>query len=727
MATNDPALIVTRFPRKNDPHGTRLEVASFDALEKWMTRPIPYKGEDAHPLVSLASFEGDHRKLANVEHVYAIGLDVDTGEATEAAIREACHGLRAFAHTTRSSTPAARRWRVVVALTRPVVAGEHSALWPDLRARFAAVGIELDEAPKDPSRAWFVAATPDGGEFLSFSMAGAPLDVAAVPAEEHAPPVAPRLTDREARYRAAVLEKAVAEVAGAGAGDRNNALNRCSLRVIRLCGDSPDIRKRLEAAGLAAGLSQAEVRATVRSAAKGAAALGPAHVPPPSPAAAPAPPAAQPVATERDWRSELKYSETKKGDTKIESSIHNATVILGCDPAWAGVLGWDELAASVVKLAPPPWDRHDLAGDPLGEWTDADTTRVQRWFDRVWDVKLERTTAGQVVSLVAEGRKVNGVTAYLEGLVWDGTPRLDTWLADYLCADGPSEYLCDVGRWWLLSAVARAFRPGCKADHVLILEGSQGLGKSSALKVLAGEFFLDSPVDMTSKEGFLTIRGKWLIELAELSDLGRADERRAKAFFTSAVDDYRPPYASVSRPFPRRCVFAGTTNHVTEYLRDETGARRYWPVRVTGVALAELVRDRDQIWAEAVARYHEGEAWYPTTDAERARCSAEQEQRASRDEWSGGVEAFLKRNVDVSVGEILTHMGIPVERWDRTTQARIASILVTLGWEGYRSAEPGRPRRWRNALPGRVRDPLRSTDDPHVRASMDHDRTNHSA
>src|SRR4029077_167441 len=199
----------------------------------------------------------------------------------------------------------------------------------------------------------------------------------------------------------------------------------------------------------------------------------------------------------------------------------------------------------------------------------------------------------------------------LQGLHWDGVERVDTWLAAYLGAEG-TEYARAVGSRWLISAVARIFRPGAKADCCLILEGAQGIRKSTALRTVAGEYFTDELADLGSKDAAMQTRGVWIIELSELDNLSHAEVARIKAFMSPHTDLFRPPYGMRLVESPRQCVFAGTVNHGS-YLRDETGGRRFWPVVCGKIDIAELQRDRDQLWAEAKAKYRSGASWWLET------------------------------------------------------------------------------------------------------------------
>jgi predicted P-loop ATPase len=210
------------------------------------------------------------------------------------------------------------------------------------------------------------------------------------------------------------------------------------------------------------------------------------------------------------------------------------------------------------------------------------------------------------------------VRDYFNGLKWDGKPRIDTWLKDYLGAEGFDEYLSQVSAKVLCAIVARVFKPGTKFDYVLILEGEQGCGKSTAIEHLASrEWYTDTMIDLKNKDSFMALEGCVIMELAELSSFKGVSQDVIKNFITSPTDKYRKPYNRQMGEYKRQCVFIGTTNDV-EYLKDMTGNRRFWPVEVNGYDFkkALILRDRDQLFAEAKVRWENGEVLFLTGAAE---------------------------------------------------------------------------------------------------------------
>ncbi len=245
----------------------------------------------------------------------------------------------------------------------------------------------------------------------------------------------------------------------------------------------------------------------------------------------------------------------------------------------------------------------------VGPMTDNDYFLVGCWLSRHYELDAGSVDIGQAVYSVAETRRFNPLVDYLNGVKWDGTPRIDTWLSRHLGVE-ENEYSKNVARKWLIAAVARVMDPGCQVDTVLILEGRQGLGKTSVMRALAShEYYCNTSLSLRDKDALLVLQDAWIVELAELESMRNIEN--VKAFLSQRVDLFRRPYARATERAPRHCVFAGTTNQ-TDYLRDDSGNRRFWPVLTTKQAdIPALVAERDQLWAEAVAAYKSREPWYP--------------------------------------------------------------------------------------------------------------------
>jgi predicted P-loop ATPase len=395
----------------------------------------------------------------------------------------------------------------------------------------------------------------------------------------------------------------------------------------------------------------------------------------------------------------------------------NATTIFALDPRWNGVLAYHALGDRVVKLKAPEWHDDDRPAnvDP-GPWTDADTTRAQAWLAREYSLDLGADTLGSAVWAAAERTVIDPLRDYFEPLrgTWDGVERVDTWLSGALGAVDTA-YTRAIGRRWLISAVARALRPGVKVDCVLVLEGPQGVRKSTALATLCPNpgLFFDDDLQIGDKDAAQSLRGKWICELGELAALSRHELGTLKAFVTRGTDTYRPSFGRTARDFPRRTVFAASTNE-SEYLKDPTGNRRWWPVRVAVVRpidIEALSAYRDQLWAEALQLLEAGAPHYVDTPELAALCSTEQTQREQGDPWEEHVAAYLAgllakagspgdehpaacecvRCRGVTVSAVLTSsIGLQRDKQGRGEEMRAGVILRGLGWtKGERQRQEG--------------------------------------
>jgi predicted P-loop ATPase len=246
-------------------------------------------------------------------------------------------------------------------------------------------------------------------------------------------------------------------------------------------------------------------------------------------------------------------------------------------------------------------------------------------------------------------------------------------------------YTETIGRLFLIAAVARVFAPGAKADYVVVFEGRQGAGKSRACEALGAPWFSDALPDVSrEKDAAQHLRGKWIIEISELSAMSRTEAENLKSFISRPVERYRPPYGREEVSEPRQCLFIGTTNR-SSYLRDDTGGRRFWPVKVGRIDVDELAADRDQLFAEAVVAYRAGEPWWPSPDFERDHIRAEQEERFEVDAWEAEIEAFLRGRHRVQVSEVAREaLGITAAKIGTAEQRRIVSAISRLGWLSVR-------------------------------------------
>lgn len=393
---------------------------------------------------------------------------------------------------------------------------------------------------------------------------------------------------------------------------------------------------------------------------------------------------------------------------EVTKDVGNVALILSRDEAWRGRLRFNAFADRIeigecpsLPDMPPNWS--SLVPPAAGDVCSEHDVYVGLWLRRKYRVTWSAEACRAGLTYAARQHAYNPVTDYLSACAerWDRRARLDSWLIDHLGAE-QSIYTLRVSSMWVIGAVARAFKPGDKVDHLLILEGEQGYGKTSALEILFGDaHFLPDLPDLRDKDAMHLLAGCHCALADELGALrSAASVERAKSFFTRRLDIYRPPYTRDAVRRPRSCVFAATTN-AFEYLVDETGNRRYWPVLCTKRLDQQRLRDeRDQLWGEAVQRYRAGEAWFPEAGLLEVIREA-QGVRVLADEW----EPRIARHVDglefTTVADCLQSLGIEAKDWSPFHQQRAARCLVRLGFEKRRVAvgdghieERRREKRW---------------------------------
>lgn len=362
----------------------------------------------------------------------------------------------------------------------------------------------------------------------------------------------------------------------------------------------------------------------------------------------------------------------KNGDLK--PTLHNAVIVL------QKVNREQALSIRCNRMT----GQDEWRGRPI---SDADLSLIRVAIEQAGMHNVGSDLTTKAVQAVAQKEGHHPVRDWLESLRHDGTARLDTWTSRYLGAV-PSSYGAAVGRAFLVAMVARVMRPGCKHDHVLVLSGAQGIGKSTVCRILGGAYFGDNMPSIRegAKEAGLFLNGHWLVELAELAPSRKSEAEDLKAFLSRDADEIRAPYARRADVVPRQCVFVGTTND-DDYLRDMTGGRRFWPVTCgAAIDLDGLAQDREQLFAEAVAAFQVGEAWHLTPEIE-ALARREQEAARQDDPWESAIREMVDADDDlhcplqeVTAREVLTRMGIPIERQKQADMQRVARILKQRGW-----------------------------------------------
>ncbi len=348
-------------------------------------------------------------------------------------------------------------------------------------------------------------------------------------------------------------------------------------------------------------------------------------------------------------------------------SLGNVSIIVARHPQIAGKIWRDTFRGRIY---------HSIDGEPK-PWRDADALRLTAWINQSLRIpKIGLETVHNAVELAAANNQRNSVTDYLGSLTWDGTERLSHWLDDCLGV-ARTPFTEAVARNWLVSMVARAYRPGCKADHMPVLEGLSGVGKSSAIEILGGEWYKAAPQAFGSKAFLEIIVGAWLVEIPDMVGFGRREHSEIISAISTPTDSYRAAYARHAEDHPRTAIFAATSE-TDEYLQDSRGERRYWPLRCTEIRLDVLRENRDQLFAEAAVRYNEGADWHSVPLSE---ARFEQSAREEIDIWMDKISEFVTARTAISASEVATScLGIEAGKQTRSDQMRISKCLKKLGF-----------------------------------------------
>jgi len=715
--TDSRNLVVTLFRSVTSTDGARVSLTWSELCEALGSHAVHASKTDA-PGWSPATYEDDARG-ARVEAVACLVFDVD------GPLPELSADVSWFAHTTHSHTDAAPRWRVVVLTDRPHAPEEHEGVW---RSVAGVLGIVPDEATKDASRFyWAPSHAPGspcetrhaigrsvalGGLARSLTVDGVavrPRGEPPTPLEPRpelgAPPAPPRKSVEFLPSSAPIdlesLRARVSAMAGGASkvkmqtlvnfGDlprqgSRNAWMHSAFSIAGKMGLSSEVGdylaevfanrvelhdnetstewKRLALNSFSrAAAERAHKDALTTTLAK---MLG--------------------GSTPDDWRHDL-ITTTKNEVTKATACGTNLTLIFLNDDAFKS-LRWNTLKCEMEFTTGPfvnvPASSLDVS--------------VTDWLFHTPEYRISMPRQEVIARLLAAARTrpYDPVKNYLEGLKWDGVERLNGLLYTYCGVDyGLNNHCARISRRFMVGAVARAFRPGCQMDTVLLLQGAQGLGKTSFVRALGGPFMAELHMDPSNKDTLQAISGRWFIELSELASARKTDVESMRAFITRKVDVIRLPYGKVTEEFPRRCVFIGTTNEDTP-LTDAHGNRRYWPVTVGKVDVHALERDRDQLFAEAVAAFKAGERWW-LDDGEQLQASEEARLYTESDTWSELIRDWLyKLPVEARPTKVSAHfiaqrvLMLDPHQMTRGTMTRIGFALKGLSFVRIGAIEVGK-------------------------------------
>ena len=381
-------------------------------------------------------------------------------------------------------------------------------------------------------------------------------------------------------------------------------------------------------------------------------------------------PAIRPHVSDVNWGAHLDV--TDKGP---RATLSNAVTVLQIDPDWIpDALHYDEFLHRVLVRD----------GTTLREWRDDDDTRLTVYLQQgVGMIGLGESVVASAVRYVARQRVRHCVRTYLESLTWDGTERLAHAFEDFWgitpAENQSSDYIRAVSANFFRGLVARVYQPGCQLDTMVVFEGEQGTRKSSALRTIGGPWYMAATESVSSKDFQQTLPGEWLVEIPELDAFSRSDRERVKSIISTPTDRYRPSYGRHAADHPRQCVFAGTTNR-DDWGNDDTGLRRFWPVRCSGdILLDSLAAARDQLFAEALTTYRAQASWW---EVPRDGAITAQADRQSEDVWTDLVLDYLLGKTDVAIHDVLADAcKVPPAHMTHIHKLRIGSILRLAGWK----------------------------------------------
>lgn len=337
---------------------------------------------------------------------------------------------------------------------------------------------------------------------------------------------------------------------------------------------------------------------------------------------------------DENWQTVLELD--KQG--KVKDTMANIAAIVSHDENLKSIV-YNEFKGCIDVIGPLPWKQVKPG------FNDSDVANAKLYFERVYGIWSPAKFKDALLAVVAAERIYHPIKDYFAGLVWDGIPRLDTLLIDY-CGAEDTPYTRAVTRKTLCAAVARVYEPGRKFDSILVLSGPQGIGKSTFFAKLGGPWYSDSLAisDMKDKTAAEKLQGYWILELGELAGIKKVDVETVKSFVTRVDDKYRQAYGAIVESHPRSCIIVGTTNSESGFLRDITGNRRFWPVQVSEKSLRHPwdLTDIDQVWAEAIQAYKDGETLFLSGEVAQIAYAKQQEAMES-DDREGLVQDYLDR------------------------------------------------------------------------------------
>ena len=385
--------------------------------------------------------------------------------------------------------------------------------------------------------------------------------------------------------------------------------------------------------------------------------------------------------------SSFDVTNHKNGATVLPT-FKNMTIYLSTDQTLVGLFRYNRFSHQTEVAVKPDWGSYGSYPKPIN---DHDIIHLRKYLAEEYGIDCSMANLDNAITYIATKNSYDPVLRYLKSVKWDGEPRIDNWLTEYMGVEEDT-YSRFIGKMTLVGACARVDKPGIKYDYMLILEGQQGIGKSEGLRALGGEWFKEMSLTDRTKDTVEKMQGAWIIEVPELSVFKKRDIESLKAFITMNTDKERLPYGRRSQFFPRRNIFVGTINPSNSgYLTDSTGNRRFMPVSCTEINVPRIFADRDQLWAEAWQAYKDNSPLYPTIEIS-GLSSFAQAKREIVDEWQDDIERHVKDMERVTSTDIwIGCLSGTLDRFDLNSQRRISDCLQKLGWERRTIRVNGKP------------------------------------
>jgi hypothetical protein len=694
---------VTTWPNLHDvADGNEIDT-TWEEWFKTFEAPTRFAGDMTQPGWSAAIFEPRARAASNVVAMSALVLDYDAGTSIAAALDVWGDHYGAI-YTTRKHKPDAPRFRVVLPFTRTVAPADYPIVWKWAQKIASGAGQKIDPSCKDVGRFWYRPGLTD--HYEAHRLNGTPIDPETIVAAHKYAENERQRGERERTQPTGDVErrasKYLAKLPASISGSRGHqALWTASLALVRGFKLAPERAMSLLRSDFNPRCqppwSEKELRHKVHDAENDAETpfgylvdrvrevpRAPQPSPPPDDDFVPEVPGdlvdvpetsgGPRVASASNWRALL--NTTNQGH--VRNTFDNICRILENHEAYGEKLTYDEM-----RLTPMLGDKY---------MNDADVGRVRREIEQHFGFQPVEGNVRAAIGVVSDARRFHPVRRYLKSLEWDRVERINRIVPDVLHAANTPLHQSMV-RKWFIAAAARAMRPGCKVDTILVLQGDQGWRKSSFFEVLGGEWFSDTYLDITDKDGFLQLHSAWIYEWGEIEGVTTAKQAAyVKGFASSRSDNFRAPFGRTTEPHPRTTVIVGSTN-ADQFLFDPTGSRRFNVARVTmRIDHATLATWRDQLWAEAVALLETGEKWWLDDEEEKARAELNAEFEIE-DAWEPLVSDWL--GTERPPGEALTTAkiltdacGLSKHMVNRAVENRIGGIMKRLGFERGR-VRPG--------------------------------------